>query len=664
MKKFFLLVITLFLYNSALAETSTHSSIDDVFSFKRIGSVIASPDGKKVVFTVMQVEDTKTGKKWQSSLYLKNENGKIQLLTPKNQHASLPVWSPDSKKLIYLVKEKNSQSVWQNYLTQSDSEKWFEFNEISAFKWSPDGKYIAFVGTDKKQKPEFSLINAAKDYVNSRIYLISSGSHKISPLTSDKISITQTFPGTLDSGFDFSPDGKSIVFAYQARAGADYSGQSKMAIINLSSHTATPIPYVDSANQPLYSSDGKWIAFSSHPADPAKLTNNSAVYGNICVIDTNNLTTHCLANSANENPLMLGWNKENNKILILEPAKSQGFQLYALDLDSRISTKQLSNLDGYLDPLTITLNQDHSILGFSFETIKEPPEAFISSVENFNLSPVSHVQTDILKNIGDVKTISWKSNDNLQIEGLLITPSDYDPRKKYPLLVMVHGGPAGVWPKRYLGGCEEYGESFVPDCFAPIMDEGFIIFQPNPRGSTGYGKNFRTANFKDFGGGDYRDVMSGVDYLIQKNIADPGRLAIFGWSYGGYLTAWAITQTSRFKAAIDGDGLTDLISFSGTTDIPFYLTQYLGGAFWSNSKLYFERSPISYVKNITTPLLILHGEKDDRVPLSQGQELYTALELQKKPVKMLIAPNTEHVPDDVNIIYEDIKEIQEWLKRV
>ncbi len=662
MHKFRLVYLILFVFfNNSFANTpSDYYTANDVFAFKRIGDVVASPDEKKIAFTVMQVQMTQADKKWQSTIYLKDGNT-TKLLTAEHLHASMPVWSPNGKQIAYLVEENKKQSIWLFDLAQNKNRKWFEFNGIAAMKWSPDSKSLAFVGTEKNPTSKSSLTNVDTKNMNSRVFLVSLDSNKISALTPENVSITKNFPSAVDAGFDFSPDSQSIVFSYQMHPEAAFSNQSKLAIAQVTNHKITYIPYRESANQPFYSGDGKWIAFHSHPSDPMKLTNNSVVYGEICVTKASDFTaTHCLANTFNENPVMIGWYQEN-KILVLDAYKTTGIQVYSLDLDPTIPAKQISTQEGFIDPLTISLNQNHTLLGFSYETKHTAPEAFVSPIENFHLTQVSNVQSAQQKNLGEIKNITWKSKDNTSIEGLLITPAHYDSKKKYPLLVMVHGGPAGVWPTRYLGGCEEYGEYFVPGCFANLTSQGFILFQPNPRGSTGYGKAFRTANFKDFGGKDYQDIMSGVDYLVQNNIADPNHLAIFGWSYGGYMTAWAITQTQRFKVAIDGDGLTDLISFSGTTDIPFYLTQYLGDAFWNNDKLYLQRSPIFYVKQIKTPLLILHGENDNRVPRSQSEELYAALKLQNKSVKMLVAPDTEHVPLDANIIYEEIMQIQDWL---
>lgn len=651
---------------------TTNYTADDVLSFKRIGQVIASPNGKNVVFTVMQAISTQTGKEWEYLLYLKNSEGKVSVLSSSLKQLSSPMWSPDGMKISYLAKGKKFQSIWIISLLSNKKAKLFECNnDIKYFRWSPDGKYIAFVTDDQDKKINTKLEpkNIVTSDINTRIYFIpATQSIKIAkPLTPATYSISQSYPDPLlDAGFDWSPDSQSIVFSYQSRPEATYYTEAKIAVLDLKTRKIITIPYTEqfTGQQPIYSLDGKWIAFRSTSRDITKLINNPVIYNQICVTNTTKLNnTHCLSNTFNENPVIIGWNKANDSVFVLDWYKTIGLQIYTLNLNQKDSAKLLYNINGFLNPLSISLNQDHIIFGFAYETVTKPPEAFISSSDNFKLTQISNINSNIKKTLGNMENVSWKSSDGITIDGLLITPYNYNNKNKYPLLVTVHGGPAGAWAKRYLGGCEEYGEAFVPDCLGHLASLGFVILQPNPRGSTGYGKNFRMANFADLGGGDYRDMMAGVDYLIKRGVADPEHLAIFGWSYGGYLTAWAISQSNRFKAAIDGDGLTNFVSFSGTSDIPWYLSQYLGNYYWDNINLYLQRSPISYVKNINTPLLIFHGENDIRVPLTQSYELYSALQIQKKPVKMFISPDTDHVPNNANIIYKNIIEIDHWLKQ-
>jgi dipeptidyl aminopeptidase/acylaminoacyl peptidase len=267
--------------------------------------------------------------------------------------------------------------------------------------------------------------------------------------------------------------------------------------------------------------------------------------------------------------------------------------------------------------------------------------------------------------LGNIQVLNWASKDGTAIQGLFITPPDYDPKQQYPLYIDIHGGPTSQQEQnRYLGGCDEYSEAFpTTSCPANILGLGYVILQVNYRGSNGYGLDFRLKNFKDFGGGDFQDLLTGIDYLNQKGLINPHKIAIAGWSYGGYLTNWSISQSPIFYKAIDGEGITNFISYTGTSDDTDFFLRYMGSYFWdANQALYWDRSPIAHVKNIHTPLLILEGERDIRVPPSQPQELYTALKLLNQPVKMLLAPNQSHEPTDPGTISQEIKAIDEWLE--
>lgn len=651
----------------------------DVLAFKRISQVVPSNDGKQVVFTVYQVKSINSEKQWEYSLYLKNGKSNYELLD-KASNLSLINWSPDNKFISYLAKGDKFQSIWIYDISNHKKQKLIEFeNDISSFKWSPDGKNIAFTASEVKQKATTALIpiDVRKDYVNTRLYIFNVKRKSSEALTPDKFSISQFF---VYPGFDWSPDSQSIAFSYQPKPGPAFSLENKIGIISLKSQKIKNLPYSETHNstQPAYSLDGKWIAFQANPTtDEVAVTIKNSKSNNIspllarskinhvCVSNTTTLETHCLADTFNQDPIMLGWNQFSDQVLVFDPFyKTEGPKIYALSLNSSTPPKLISAVSGFIEPLTISFNNRHSMLGFGYETVSNSPQAFISNVEPFKLEQISRLETRN-KQLGEIKSIQWPSTDGFSIEGLLITPVNYDAKKKYPLLVSVHGGPAQAWSKRYLGGCDEYEEMIDPTtCWGNLLSLGFIILQPNPRGSDGYGADFRLANFADLGGGDYQDIMAGVDYLIQKGIADPDHLAIAGWSYGGYLSAWTISQTNRFKVAVDGDGNTDWISYAGTSGQPTFTARYFGNVFWNNDALYLERSTVFHVKNITTPLLIMHGENDlVQVPITQSIELYTDLDQQKKKVKMLILPQQGHVPTDANIIYNCIEEIDDWLKQ-
>jgi dipeptidyl aminopeptidase/acylaminoacyl peptidase len=270
---------------------------------------------------------------------------------------------------------------------------------------------------------------------------------------------------------------------------------------------------------------------------------------------------------------------------------------------------------------------------------------------------VSRANDDLAKPaLGETKVIRWKSKDGLEVEGLLTLPVGYETGKKYPLILNIHGGPAGSFAETFIGRFSIYP-------IAAFAARGYAVLRPNPRGSSGYGKQFRYANMADWGGKDFEDDMSGVDQVIALGIADPDHLAVLGWSYGGYMTSWVITHTDRFKAAVVGAGVTDLWSFTGTSDIPGFLPDYFEGDPWNQFKNFADHSPITFVKNVKTPTLVLHGEADIRVPTSQGYEFYHALKRLGVPTKMVVYPRTPHGPREPKFILDIAQRNMDWVDK-
>jgi dipeptidyl aminopeptidase/acylaminoacyl peptidase len=252
--------------------------------------------------------------------------------------------------------------------------------------------------------------------------------------------------------------------------------------------------------------------------------------------------------------------------------------------------------------------------------------------------------------------LRYRSKDGLDLEGLLVKPKDYQEGQRYPLLVVIHGGPSGVF---------SYG--FTPRRGAyplhAFVEQGYVLFLPNPRGSGGYGQRFRRANFKDWGYGDYRDIMRGVDRLVRQGVADPEHMGVMGWSYGGYMTSWIVSQTDRFQAASMGAGLSNLVSMYGTTDIPEFMASHFGGRPWEDMREYLRHSAINFASNARTPTLIQHGGEDRRVPLSQGKEFYRALKKVGVPVEMVVYPRQPHGIREPKLLRDAMERNLNWFNK-
>jgi dipeptidyl aminopeptidase/acylaminoacyl peptidase len=287
-----------------------------------------------------------------------------------------------------------------------------------------------------------------------------------------------------------------------------------------------------------------------------------------------------------------------------------------------------------------------------------PPEVFAWIPGNASgMARISSVNDSMAKiAVGRTEVIKWKSKDGREIEGLLTYPVGYQVGSKVPLILNIHGGPAGVFQQSYIGGRGAYP-------LATFASRGYAVLRPNPRGSSGYGTEFRRANIKDWGGMDYEDLMTGVDRVIAMGVADPDRLGVMGWSYGGYMTSTIITKTKRFKAASAGAPVTNLMSFNGTADIPGFVPDYFGGQFWENPEIYAKHSAMFNIKGVSTPTLVQHGEADIRVPISQGYELYNALKAQGVPTRMIVLPRQPHGPNEPKMHIAVMQSNLEWFDK-
>jgi dipeptidyl aminopeptidase/acylaminoacyl peptidase len=352
-------------------------------------------------------------------------------------------------------------------------------------------------------------------------------------------------------------------------------------------------------------------------------------------------------------PTVAGWSADGKRIYFSE-AKGTGTQFYSLDVAvNRI--EEIKTTPAVLS--AINLNRGGTTFGFVRQTSDTPGDVFVATVSDFTPVQITRVNADLkIPAVGRTEVVTWKSKDGKEIEGLLTYPVGYQNGQRVPLILNVHGGPAGVFQQTFIGGRGVYP-------LATFAAHGYAILRPNPRGSSGYGTEFRRANLRDWGVGDYQDLMAGVDRVIEMGVADPQRLGVMGWSYGGFMTSWIVTQTPRFKAASAGAPVTNLMSFNGTADIPGFIPDYFGGQFWEVMDLYQKHSPMFQVKGVTTPTMIQHGDADIRVPISQGYEFYNALKAKGVPTRMLVLPRQPHGPNEPKMQLAAMKANLEWFEK-
>ena len=354
-----------------------------------------------------------------------------------------------------------------------------------------------------------------------------------------------------------------------------------------------------------------------------------------------------------EQPWLIGWAADSRAVYVVDTVGVDS-QLYRLAIGAA-APEPLT--DSPLRKEGISVARDR--LAFVAHDFHAPGTVCLLDVETGG-ERVLHrpvLPADWPTDLPAVELIRYPSSDGLEIEGYVVYPYDYEPGRAYPLIVEVHGGPTGVYSRRFLAGLQRYADS------VGLAERGYVILRTNPRGSSGYGKAFRFANVNDWGGLDYEDIMAGVDLLIARGLVDPQRMGILGWSYGGYMASRVITKTRRFAAAIVGAGLTNLMSFNGTADIASFVPDYFEGQSWEVVDKYIGHSAMFNIGGVVTPTLIQHGENDTRVPVSQGRELYNGLKQQGVPVEMVIYPRQGHAVEEPRLRMDVARRAVAWFDR-
>lgn len=637
---------------------------EQMMQMKTISDVQLSPDNQSVLFVSTEPVITEEKSTYISQIFKADikSGAEPTLFSDASCSCIQPRWSPDGKSVVYLKKQEGINHLFvvtskgENAVPLVNGEK-----SVQTVLWSPDSTKIAFVmeeetESEKARKKTSAAYVYKQPKTINRLWLIDLfPAPSVRALTTDDYCVRGYGEmATTNTEFDWSPDGKTIAFAYSPGLGMDnFYLDSSLAAINLETGIITP--WEKNAlfeALPKYSPDGNWVAYVSGNSSKRYALNRQAAIRN-----PEGKNGRLLDATHNEGvflfgPNLIGWTPDSKQLLFYEP-KGTKYHISLLPIDGS-PAEELPIGEGLLKEPALSYDRTH--LGFVKQTSQLPPEACISKLSPFETKQISHFNKVFLKSPqSNTEVISWASTDGQKIEGLLTYPNHYQAGRQYPLLLVIHGGPMGVFSEVFLGTPSPYP-------LAAFAEAGFFILRPNPRGSTGYGKDFRCANYSDWGGLDFSDIMAGVDALIAKGIADPNKLGVMGWSYGGYMSAWTITQTDRFKAASIGAGLCNLVSMIGTTDLHRFMDDYIG-SFTENSALFLNRSPINHIAKVTTPCIIQHGTEDKRVPVSQSYELYHALLNAGQKPTLHVYPGVEHAISDPKMILDAMKTNLEWFTK-
>jgi len=633
MRKLALLIVL----GAALPAYAQAPTIDQSLEMKSANAPRISPDGKWVTYEVSRTNWDANA--FERELWLADAAGTqhVQLTSGKGSSFDAK-WSPDGKWIAFLSTRPVTlpggklEDSTQIYVIAPNGGEARELTRVetgvSELEWSPDGHSIAFVSRDAKSKArkdrdstygDIQVIGG--DYSMSHLWLVDAAGGEPRRLTEgDQFTV---------GSYAWSPDGSRIAFSAQRDPDLGSSGTAAIYVGTVADKSVKKIVEAGGPNtNPVWSPDGNEIAFSTANGSPYYYYTNSV----IAVVSANGGTPRAITTSFDENVSPFAWDKDG---IYFSPLM-RTYQVLSR-VDPKAGTVEILS-----DPKRVagqfSLARHASTMAFVAAGDNAYPEIAVSDIKPFAPKAITTMgdQLSAFKSARR-QLVQWKSTDGAAVEGVLITPPGFDSTKKYPLLVVIHGGPTGV--DRTTLGADRY---YPIELFA---SKGAVILRPNYRGSAGYGEKFRALNVRNLGVGDYADVISGVDYLIARGFVDRSRVASMGWSEGGYISAFITTFSDRFRAVSVGAGISDWMTYYVNTDIHPFTRQYLHATPWDDPEIYKKTSPITYIKTAKTPTLIQHGGSDKRVPIPNGFELYQALRDKGVPVRMVVYPGFGHPID-------------------
>lgn len=621
-----------------------------------------SPDGKSVAFQVTSTD-------WEDNRYdqeiwlLREGEEPFQLTRTSKGSSTSPQWSPDGRWVAFLADRGNKTQIHLIRPDGGEAQVITEVEEgIKRFQWSPDGGQICFTTTEKDEKDkkerekrygEFAIEDA--EYQLSHLWIIEvkpdlwpspvempcrraaeeeSGDSDESPAESKGDCLSLPKPKRLTGGDDFtvtrfewSPDGSRIALEHRKDPLINSYVTTDISILEVDTGEIRPLvsdPGFDGG--PVWSPDSKWLLFLSAGGNTM-----SDYYSNehLYKIPVEGGIRTRLAADLDEQPSNVSWTPEGIYLLAWQRTNRHIFEVDPQSGETSLFASIPDNI------WSIDFSRDGTTVacaGLSPTTLNE---IYRSKLKPFQPECLTNMTSQIAGwELGGSELVSWASTDGTKIEGVLHKPRDFDPGRKYPLFVIIHGGPTGIdVPGLAMG-------SVYP--IQQWLAKGALVLQPNYRGSAGYGEKFRSLNVRNLGVGDAWDVLSGVDYLVEKGIVDPERMAAMGWSQGGYISAFLTTNTNRFKAISVGAGISNWVTYYVNTDIHPFTLQYLKENPWDDPGIYARTSPMTTIKNATTPTLIQHGEFDKRVPIPNAYELYQGLQDQGVETRLIVYKGFGH----------------------
>ncbi len=653
--KFRYLLALLLLVKTGIAQKQASISFEKWISLKNVGNPQISPDGKTVIYSVTSTDWTNNT--YDSEIWMTRENEEAFQLTRTNKGSSFAArFSPDSRYISFLADRGDKTQLFIIAVKGGEALQVTKDDDgISSYEWSPDGKQIAYLKTEPESKDEKSIKERygafgieGEEYRQSHLWLLNFNYDSVIlagqlPCYNAKDSAkTPAFPmqqcfslpkanrlteGDFTiTGFSWRPDGKQIAINRQKDPLINSSITADIALLDVASKTIKTVvsnPVSDFFGR--WKPDGSAFVYSSSNADTASfyyLNNRILIY------DMATGNSKEIAQDIDENKSIVSWSNQGLVLSVLQQAKQK---LYIADPGENKTTPVDIPLDLVNSADFCKTNNSLVITGRNYADLTE---AFWLAPGQ-PLKKISAINDQIKGwNVPVNELVQWKSKDGAKIEGVLLKPANFDKNKKYPLLVVIHGGPTGI----------DLPEP-TPTYVYPIMqwvEKGAVVLRVNYRGSAGYGEKFRSLNVRNLGVGDMWDVMSGVDFLQKQGFVDTARMGCMGWSQGGYISAFLTTNTNAFKAISVGAGISNWVTYYVNTDITPFTRQYLKADPWKDMNVYLKTSPMTNINKARTPTLIQHGEFDKRVPIPNAYELYRGLQDRNVPSKLIVYKGFGH----------------------
>jgi len=640
----------------------------------RISEPRLSPDGKSVAFTVQTVDLDQNTKPKQ--VYVMGINGgTARQITSDGTDNERPVWAPDSKHIAFISDRGGSSQIW---IMKPDGTEPRQVTNLSTeaggILYSPDGKKLIFTSDVYPDCPDDacnkSRIDAdkaskvtARSYTTllyrhwtkwqtkrrSHLMVVDSSGGLVKDLTPGTHDVPPFSMGAPDD-YAISPDSREVCYAMNADAVAATSTNTDLFVVPIAGGESKKITVNPGADaSPQYSPDGRWLAYRSQQ-QPGYESDR----WRLIVLDRSTGTTNAVTDTLDRPVESFAWSHDSKNLFfsVIDRGRQSIQMVPAIGGAMRVIVSGPSSADD------MQLTEDGKTMIYTAHSGSAPLEIYRASSSGGVPAALTHLNDSLLAqyDLSPLEEFWVEGAEKARVQSFIVKPHGFQPTNKYPVLFLIHGGPEGEW-----------GESWTYRWNAQVFAAGgYVVVMPNPRGSVGYGQKFTEEIKDDWGGKAYEDIMAVVDHVATLPYADPDRMAAAGGSYGGYMIDWLLGHTTRFKALISHAGVFDLRSEFGATEELWFPLWEFSGTPWDNPETYSKWSPSYYVKDFKTPTLVIHGELDYRVPYTQGLQLFTALQMQKVPSKLLEFPDEGHwilKPQNSVLWYNTFLEwIGEWTR--